>query len=111
MINKVSAIFREQQLMQIEPMLSKEGVLRFTTFRIQGKGEFSRMIDHHYMESYCQLDIFIGDNYVQSIVEMLLEELNFTGENEGIISVIPVQCFFNANSHSSVPNLNFNNLK
>ncbi|MCK6264498.1 hypothetical protein KP803_14550 [Vibrio sp. ZSDE26] len=110
MINKISAIFIEQLLVQIEDMLTNEGVRRFTVFKVQGRGEFANMIDSHSMNAYYQMDIYIGESKTNHIVEKLLNELHNVGEDEGIITVIPVKNLFNTNTKKEIKDSNYNHL-
>jgi nitrogen regulatory protein PII len=110
MVKKVSAIFREQQMIQVEEVLALEGIRCFTTFRVQGRGEFASMIDNHYLSSFCQVDVYIGDNHASDLVDKLVETLHLTGEDEGIISVMPVQELININTKSVVTDPNYNYL-
>lgn len=75
MIDKISIIFQEQKLDDIESILAEEGVLNFTISQVQGRGRHTNVIDTHALNTHYQLDVFIGHSHTQSLVGALLDTL------------------------------------
>lgn len=110
MICKISALFQESQLIIVEDLLRSEGIKRFTVFQVQGRGEFANMIDNHYLSTYYQLDIYIGQHHVTHLIDRLLEELHLSGEDEGVISVVPVSQLFSVNTKMQINDPEYNRI-
>ncbi|GMM88820.1 hypothetical protein KI743_21590 [Vibrio sp. D420a] len=87
MIDKVSVIFQEHRLEEIESILMDEGVRKFTIYPVQGRGTQANLIDTHVLSSYYKLDVFIGQNYTGRLTEILLNTVSVSQEGNGVTSV------------------------
>ncbi|OOE93616.1 hypothetical protein BZG76_02535 [Salinivibrio sp. AR647] len=108
MIDKVSVIFQEQKLEDIESLLAEEGVRSFTIYQVQGRGSQANLIDTHALNTRYQLDIFIGNSHTQSLVDTLLNTLCVSQEGNGVTSVIENVLLFDNNTKNQISNPSYN---
>ncbi|MEH0675399.1 hypothetical protein H4F18_11580 [Vibrio scophthalmi] len=108
MIDKISVIFQEQKLEDIESILAEEGVRNFTIYQVQGRGSHANLIDTHALNTHYQLDVFIGHSHTQSLVGALLDTLCVSQEGNGVTSVIENVLLFDNNTKNQISNPSYN---
>ncbi|TYA86435.1 hypothetical protein FXE25_02795 [Vibrio cholerae] len=108
MIDKISIIFQEQKLDDIESILAEEGVRNFTISQVQERGRHTNVIDTHALNTHYQLDVFIGHSHTQSLVGALLDTLCVSQEGNGATSVIENVLLFDNNMKKQISNPSYN---
>ena len=93
-LKKVSAIFDELRLRNVEIALIEHGVKGYTVCRAKGRGQYFDSFNDGHLTTHVQLDIYTNSDNAHAIAQLVLENAYSNCDNEGLVSIISVETLF-----------------
>ena len=85
-IQKVTAIFDEFRLKDVEEALIRHGVKGFTLHPVRGRGEYFDSFN----ENHIQMEIYARSEHANDIAQLIVETAHVNADSEGLVCIIPV---------------------
>jgi len=88
---KIIAIIRKGHLERVEHALQAHGVKGITVTRVKGFGEYANYFSRSWMCEHARIELFVGEDEVDSIVEQIMESANTGASGDGLVAVLPME--------------------
>tara|TARA_R110001592_G_scaffold116060_2_gene317049 strand:- start:11931 stop:12272 length:342 start_codon:yes stop_codon:yes gene_type:complete len=90
-INKVTAIFDESCLKEVESALLQHGVKGFTLYPVRGRGyNFDSFNEKKHLIKHIQLEVYVKTDQAKAIAQVIVEAAHVNADSEGLVCIIPV---------------------
>lgn len=93
-LKKVTAIFDELRLQEVEDALLSHCVSGFTVHNVRGRGNYFDSYNEGRLISHLQLDIYTNEEYADEIARLIVSTAFVNADGEGLVSVIPVDSVY-----------------
>ncbi len=92
---KVTAIFRNAVIEDVERALEKAGVGGFTVIKVQGLGEWEKKFSlFNGPSTHFEIEIFTEADRAEQIANVIMNAADTGSVGDGIVAVSPVQTVF-----------------
>jgi len=89
-IRKVTAIFDEFRLKDVEASLIRHGVAGFTLHPVRGRGLYFDSFNENHLIKHIQMEVHVKAEQAKAIVENIIEAAHVNADSEGLVSIVPV---------------------
>jgi len=93
-LKKVTAIFDELKLSNIEDALCKHSITGYTIHHTKGRGVYADNYNKNHLSSHIQMDIYSSDKYASKVAKIIVNAAYTNTEGEGLVSITPVDELF-----------------
>lgn len=93
-ICKVSAIFSEFRLKEVEEALIEHGVNGFTLHPVRGRGRYFDSFNENHLLKHIQVEVYVREHKAGDIVRCIIEAAHVNTVSEGLVSILPVHELF-----------------
>ena len=90
-INKITAIFDEYRLKDVEDVLLKHSVTGFTLYPVSGRGYYFDSYNKNHLVKHIKMEIYINADNVQDIAKLIVDTAHVNAQGEGLVSIDHVQ--------------------
>ncbi|MFC1236701.1 hypothetical protein [Vibrio sp. F74] len=94
MYSKITAIFDLIHTEKIQRALQVSGHCCFILKEVKGRDHSSPTVDKYQLQALMQLEIYLSSDRSAEIVNTILEVLNVDGDEETLVSVLPLEKVF-----------------
>jgi nitrogen regulatory protein P-II 1 len=91
---QVVAFIRSEKLEDVEQRLRELGIKRINVCKVKGYGEYHDFFRRDWMVDEVRLDVFARQEYVEEIVQAILQAAHTGLPGDGVVAVIPVEKFY-----------------
>jgi nitrogen regulatory protein P-II 1 len=91
---QVVAFIRREKLEDVERRLRELGIKRINVCKVKGYGEYHDFFARDWMVDEVRVDVFARQEYVEEIVQAILETAHTGLPGDGVVAVIPVEKFY-----------------
>ncbi|MFA7556021.1 MAG: P-II family nitrogen regulator [Spongiibacteraceae bacterium] len=89
-INKVTAIFDEFRLKDVEVPLVRHGVSGFTLHPVRGRGQYFDSFNENHLIKHIQMEVYANADQAMDIAQLIVDVAHTNADSEGLVSVVPV---------------------
>lgn len=89
-IKKVTAIFDELRLQEVENALQQHGITGFTIHKAQGRGAYVNNYNRNQLSSHIQMDIYTSQQLAKFVAKLIISAAHVNAEGEGLVSIAPI---------------------
>jgi len=89
-IQKVTAIFDEFRLKDVEETLIRHGVKGFTLYPVRGRGEYFDSFNKNHLIKHIQMEIYARSEHANDIAQLIVETAHINADSEGLVCIVPV---------------------
>jgi nitrogen regulatory protein P-II 1 len=107
-IKKVTAIFDELLLDNVEQALKSHGVTGFTIHPVKGRGYYANMYSNDGLVNHSQIEIYTNDRFAQKIAELIMLTVNTGADGQGLVAITSVDALFGINQQNVINEDEFN---
>lgn len=93
-IQKVTAIFDEFRLKDLEEALIRHGVKGFTLHPVRGRGKYFDSFNENHLIKHIQMEIYARAEQAKGIAQLIMDVAHVNADSEGLICIIPVNDLF-----------------
>lgn len=93
-IKKISAIFDEFRLKDVEQSLIDHGIKGFTLQTVRGRGRYYDSFNETHLIKHIQMDVYVKAEQAKAIVDMIIDVANVNADSEGFVCILPVNEFY-----------------
>ncbi|PKH06164.1 P-II family nitrogen regulator [Moritella sp. Urea-trap-13] len=93
-IKKVTAIFDELRLQEVENALQQHGITGFTIHKAQGRGAYVDNYNRNQLSSHIQMDIYTNQKLAKFIAKLIIRVAHVNAEGEGLVSITPIEALY-----------------
>ncbi|MBD3653926.1 P-II family nitrogen regulator [Kangiella sp.] len=93
-IQKVTAIFDEFRLKDVEDALIKHGVRGFTLHPVRGRGRFFDSFNENHLIKHIQMEVYARSEQANDIAQVVVEAAHVNADSEGLVCIVPVNDLF-----------------
>lgn len=97
---KIVAIIRKGHLEKVEHALQEYGVRGITVTQVKGFGEYANYFSRDWMCEYARIELFVGEEEVDPIIEKLMEAAHTGSSGDGMVAVLPVDAVYRIRTKS-----------
>lgn len=90
-IVKVSAIFDEFRLKDVEKALIHHGVSGFTLHSVRGRGRYFDSFNEGNLVKHIQMEVYINANEADAVAQVIIKAAYINADSEGLVSIVPVR--------------------
>tara|TARA_R110001583_G_scaffold1612_7_gene12724 strand:- start:4112 stop:4447 length:336 start_codon:yes stop_codon:yes gene_type:complete len=91
---KVTAIFDQLKLVDVENALSKNSHIGFTVHSVEGKGAYVNLYSKNALSSHIQMDIYTHNLSAHKVAKIIMQAACTHSEDEGLISITDIDELF-----------------
>lgn len=91
---KVTAIFDELRLDDLERALTSHGVRGFTLSKVRGRGHYFNSFNDEQLVRHVQLDIYTSHALAEDIARLMVDALHVNTDSEGLVCITPINQLF-----------------
>lgn len=107
-LKKVSAIFDELRLNDMEQALIQHGVTGFTVQKVKGRGCYFDSYNPERLIQHLQMDVYTNAEHADAIAQLIVATARVDTDSEGLVSVIPVDNLYWIHSQEKAQATEFN---
>lgn len=89
-IEKVTAIFDEFRLKDVEHALIRHGVKSFTLHPVRGRGQYFDSFNENHLIKHIQMEIYTRSELSRDIAQLIVAVAHANAASEGLVSIVPV---------------------
>ena len=93
-IQKVTAIFDEFRLKNVEDSLISHGVKGFTLHPVRGRGEYFDSFNENHLIKHIQMEIYTRSEQARDIAQLIVAAAYVNTDSEGLVCIVPVTDLF-----------------
>jgi len=93
-LKKITAIFDELRLSNIEDALRKHSITGYTIHNTKGRGAYADNYNKNHLSPHLQMDIYSSDKYASKVAKIIVDAAYADAEDEGLVSITPVDELF-----------------
>ena len=96
--SKVTAIFRNDALKEVEDKLKGINISGITVTRVKGFGEYANFFSRDWLSTHTRIEIFTSSVKAEKIARTIMEAANYGAKGDGIVAILPVEKVFRIRS-------------
>lgn len=100
--HRITAMFPMERLERVKSALQKARVRGLSVSEVKGYGEYRDYFARDWLDVHARVEILIGTERCQEIVDALLEAASTGSVGDGILSVMPVESVWRIRSRARV---------
>ena len=89
-INKITAIFDEYRLKDVEDVLLKHSVTGFTLYPVSGRGYYFDSFNENHLIKHIQMEIYTKADHAKAIAQLIVDTAHVDADSEGLVCIVPV---------------------
>ena len=89
-INKVTAIFDDFRLKDVEETLIQHGVKGFTLHPVRGRGRYFDSFNDNHLVKHIQMEVYSRDDQAKDIAQLIIDAAHVNTDSEGLVCILPV---------------------
>lgn len=89
-INKVTAIFDDLRLKEVESALKQHGVKGFTLLPVHGRGYYFDSFNENHLIKHIQMEIYTKADHAKAIAQLIVDTAHVDADSEGLVCIVPV---------------------
>lgn len=89
-LKKVTAIFDEFRLKDIEKELNNQGVIGYTVYHVKGRGKYHDNFNEDRLIPHIQMDLYTNDRNAEAIAKLIMTTAHVNADSEGLVCISPV---------------------
>tara|TARA_R110002110_G_C13465503_1_gene719020 strand:+ start:4383 stop:4721 length:339 start_codon:yes stop_codon:yes gene_type:complete len=93
-INKITAIFDELRLEEVESTLIEHGVMGFTLHPVRGRGRYFDSFNDNHLIKHIQMEVYTRADQAKDIAQLIVKAAQVNAESEGLVCIVPVNELF-----------------
>ncbi|PKH02107.1 P-II family nitrogen regulator [Psychromonas sp. MB-3u-54] len=93
-LKKVTAIFDELRLSNVEDTLRKHSIIGYTIHKTEGRGAYVDTYNKNKLSPHIQMDIYTSDKYAAKVAKIIINAAYTNTEDEGLVSITSVDELF-----------------
>ncbi|MFT6984378.1 MAG: nitrogen regulatory protein P-II 1 [Psychromonas sp.] len=93
-LKKVTAIFNELKLNDVEDALRKHSITGYTIHKTEGRGHYVDTYNKNHLSPHIQMDIYTSEKYASKMANIIIDAAHANTEDEGLVSITPVDDLF-----------------
>ena len=93
-INKITAIFDEFRLKNVESELLKHNVTGFTLYPVSGRGQYFDSYNQNNLVKHIKMEIYANADHAHDIAKIIIEVAHVNALGEGLVCIDSVQELF-----------------
>tara|TARA_B100001063_G_C16453865_1_gene399650 strand:+ start:81 stop:431 length:351 start_codon:yes stop_codon:yes gene_type:complete len=90
-INKITAIFDEFRLKDVEDALLKHKVTGFTLYPVSGRGHYFDTYNKSHLVKHIKMEIYASADQSQGIANLIVDTAYVNAQGEGLVCIDDVQ--------------------
>jgi nitrogen regulatory protein P-II 1 len=99
-MRKVTAIFRQSMLENVEKALQEHGIHGFSISSVRGCGEYTNFYTKDLTTSHSRIEIFVKMDKAQDIAETIMHAAHIGQPGDGIVAILPVEKLYHIRTKS-----------
>ncbi|MFT7054283.1 MAG: nitrogen regulatory protein P-II 1 [Psychromonas sp.] len=93
-LKKVTAIFVELRLSNVEEALRNHLITGYTIHKTEGRGAYVDTYNKNTLSPHIQMDIYTSDKCATNVAKIIINAAYTNTEDEGLVSITPVDELF-----------------
>jgi len=93
-LKKVTAIFVELRLSNVEEALRNHSIAGYTIHKTEGRGAYVDTYNKNNLSPHIQMDIYTSDKYAAKVAKIIINAAYTNTEDEGLVSITSVDELF-----------------
>lgn len=89
-ISKITAIFSEFRLTEVEETLVQHGIKGFTLHPVRGRGRYFDAFNENHLVKHIQIEVYSPEKHARDIAQLIVEAAHVNTDSEGLVSILPV---------------------
>tara|TARA_R110001592_G_scaffold200585_1_gene449453 strand:+ start:5518 stop:5880 length:363 start_codon:yes stop_codon:yes gene_type:complete len=90
-VNKITAIFDEYRLKDVEGALLKHSVTGFTLYPVSGRGHYFDSYNKDHLIKHIKMEIYTNAEKAADIANLIVDAAHVNAEGEGLVCIDHVQ--------------------
>ncbi len=86
-LKKVTAIFDELCLSNVEQALEKHGVIGYTVYHVKGRGKYYDSYNKGRLIPHIQMDLYTHERHAEAIAQLIMSTTYVNAESEGLVCI------------------------
>lgn len=107
-LKKVTAIFVELRLSNVEETLRKHSITGYTIHKTEGRGAYVDTYNKNNLSPHIQMDIYTSDKCAANVAKIIINAAYTNTEDEGLVSITPVDELFWIHTKQAIQEDEFN---
>ncbi|GLQ30257.1 P-II family nitrogen regulator [Litoribrevibacter albus] len=89
-LKKVTAIFDELRLHDVETALLDLGVAGYTVYPVKGRGKYYDHFNEGRLVPHLQMDLYTNTENAETIAKLIMNTAHVNADSEGLVCISPV---------------------
>ena len=89
-INKITAIFDEMRLEEVEATLLRHGVNGYTLHPVRGRGRYFDSFNKNHLIKHIQMEVYTKAEQTKEITQLIVEAAQVNVDSEGLVCIVPI---------------------
>jgi nitrogen regulatory protein PII len=108
MLKKVTAIFDELKLEEVESALFRHGVKGMTVHKVRGRGEYFNSYSRNKLTAHILVEVYTTEHIAEKVAKVIMDAAHSNMDDEGLVSIIPVDDFYWIHTKRKIEEAEFN---
>ncbi|MEJ6078422.1 hypothetical protein MT391_07705 [Vibrio sp. 1-Bac 57] len=99
---KVTAIFDQIKLTEVENALKQHSNIGFTIHSVEGKGTYVDLYNINTLSTHIQMDIYTNQDCALQVAKIIIDAAHSNSEDEGLVVISDIDTLFSIHTKQQV---------